>query len=229
VQLEGRLASFPLRELIEMVAYSSVKGMLEVRTPALAAQLYFRDGVPSHAVAGELRGIDAVGLMFEQQDGDFRFYAGSEPDDDTLWMEAPDLIARGEQLARRWAPLRPLFPSMTCVPALDARADRTKVQISEDIWPVLSVVDGKRNILAIAEMFGVECHQVCTALATLHQSGLIRITMPDDPASPQAAGAESQQGKRGFFERLIERTLEEEARNPDSRYAPPEQRYVESD
>ena len=56
MQLEGNLNQLSLRELIEMITYASVKGMLEVRVPGLVAQLYFSDGQPCHAAAGDLRG-----------------------------------------------------------------------------------------------------------------------------------------------------------------------------
>jgi Domain of unknown function (DUF4388) len=227
VQLEGNLAQLSLRELIEMITYSSVKGMLEVHDSDLTAQLYFSDGQPCHAIAGDLRGIDAVGRMFEMHDASFRFYAGSQAEDETLWYESSDLIRRGEDLARGWARIRPLIPSHLLVPSLTESGTAPRVQLDTDLWPVLAAVDGQRSILAISEQLGSELYSVCSALAALKQQGLVTIDPPSVQPMPPSTPAPQQ--KQGFFERLIERTLEEDAQNPGSRYAPPEQRYVETE
>ena len=60
MQLDGNLDKFPLRELIEMVVYSSVTGVLELRAGGDIGRLFFRDGQPYHASAGERVGIGAV-------------------------------------------------------------------------------------------------------------------------------------------------------------------------
>ena len=49
MQLDGNLNKFPLRELIEMVVYSSVTGVLELRAGTDIGQIFFRDGQPYHA------------------------------------------------------------------------------------------------------------------------------------------------------------------------------------
>lgn len=229
VQLEGRLALFPFRELIEMVLYSSVKGMLAVHSGELTAQIYFRDGQPTHACAAELRGIAAVARVFELSDGDFHFYAGSEPDDQTIWLDPHDLIERSEQMARQWAPLRPHIPALTWIPVLISGANTASIQIGEGIWPVLAAVDGQRTIMLIADELRLDHYDVCGALVVLKHKGLITIGAPTVPQPQTGVPAAPAASKRGFFERLIERTLEEEAQNPGSRYAPPEKRYVESE
>lgn len=229
MQLEGRLALFPLRELIEMVVYSSVRGMLEVRSDDLTAQIYFRDGQPTHAHAAELRGIAAVARVFELSDGDFRFYAGSEPSDQTIWLDPHEMINRSEQMARQWAALRPHIPALTWVPVLVSGTNTANIQIGEGTWPVLAAVDGQRSITMIADELRLDHYDVCSALVALKHKGLITITLPADSKSAAGESASPAATKRGFFERLIERTLEEEAQNPGSRYAPPEKRYVESD
>jgi hypothetical protein len=229
VQLEGHLAVFPLRELIEMILYSSVQGMLEVHSNELTAQIYFRDGQPTHACAGELRGIAAVARLFELPDGDFRFYSGSEPDNQTIWLDPHDLIERSEQMARQWAPLRPHIPALTWIPVLISGANMPSINIGEKIWPVLAAVDGQRAIMVIADELRLDYYDVCSALVVLKNKGMITIMAPTVPLPQANVSATPTASKRGFFERLIDRTLEEEAQNPGSRYAPPEKRYVESE
>src|SRR5215210_7103856 len=87
VQLDGNLDKFPLRELIEMVVYSSVTGVLELRTGTDIGRIFFRDGQPYHASAGELVGLEAVAALFEERDSPFRFVADQITNAGTLWLD----------------------------------------------------------------------------------------------------------------------------------------------
>jgi hypothetical protein len=230
LQLEGRLSQFPLRELIEMVVYSSVKGLLELRAGDELAVLYFSDGAPCCARAGGYNGLEAVGYMFELPDADFRFYAGSESESDNIWMDPWELMESAEHLARSWAPLRPHIPSLEAVPVLEPAAASDGVQINDTFWPVLSAVDGQRSVLAITRHVHYSLLDVCMALVSLKQKGLITIRpmAPRTVAQPVVLQAHANQSA-GYFEKLIARTLEQEAQNPDSRYAPPQQGDQASD
>jgi hypothetical protein len=231
VQLEGHLAIVPLAELIEMIIYSSVTGMLELRCTTTTATLYFRDGQPIHAETPELRGMDAVGFMFEQSEGEFQFFAGTETDAESIWVDSLDVVTQGERLAKRWKPLRAHIPSLKWVPALLPHTSN-QIQIGHDHWSVLAAVDGLRNVAEIAEHLHIDLYDTCVALATLGQRGLITIgEAPSRPLSDTLglSGEPTRSNKGSFLDRLIEKTLEEEARKPVSRYAPPEKRYVESD
>jgi hypothetical protein len=231
LQLEGRLSQFPLRELIEMVVYSSVKGLLELRASGELALLYFDDGVPCHARAGGYIGVEAVGLMFELPDADFRFYAGSTPDSENVWMDPLELIENAEHLAHSWQPPRQHIPSFELVPMLVQNAAVDSVQISDTTWPVLSAVDGQRSVADIAEHVRYTLLDVCAALVEFKHKGLITFESQRRASSAQAGmvgGASQGDERSGFFEKLIARTLEQEAKNPDSRYAPPQNRYQPS-
>ena len=100
MQLEGTLDTFPLRELIEMVVYSSVTGVLNVEIGSGIGRLYFRDGQPYHALAGDQSGINAVCAMFEQTHSRFSFAAGDVSDNRCGWIVG--MIEHGEELARLW-------------------------------------------------------------------------------------------------------------------------------
>lgn len=221
MQLDGHIEQFPLRELIEMVVYSSVKGLLELRTSSDYALLYFTDGTPCYAQAGPYFGLEAVGYMFELRDASFRFYANSEPETQNLWMDALELIESAEHLAASWAPLRPHIPSMDAVPVLAPRINMDTVQINDAYWPVLSSIDGQRSINRIAETLRYNLLDVCIAVVALKQQGLILIHEAPALPAPRSEAAPADARAEGYFEKLIARTLEEEAQKPNSRYAPP--------
>lgn len=215
VELEGTIGTFSLRELVEMVVYSSVTGVLEVGDGDSAGRLFFRDGLPYDAICNELGGFDAAALLFNSDGMPFRFLAGHTSANETLWMDPWELIERGEERARQWAYLQPYIPSVEWVPSLRTTAASDHVHISETAWPMLSVVDGQRSVVEIAEHLDLALVDVCHALAKLVEQKLLMLH-PPAPALlelklPRASLAPVPE-EGGFFERLIAKTLEEERR-----------------
>lgn len=230
MQLDGNLNKFPLRELIEMVVYSSVTGVLELRAGTDIGQIFFRDGQPYHAAAGQRMGMDAITVMFEERDSPFRFVADREAEASTLWIDPWELIERGEAQARQWARVRTFIPNLECVPALRGNPATTQIHISETVWPVLSAVDSQRNVIEIATYLNLVLLDACVALADLVEQGLIEIRRsfaapagslfaPPSAAVAQKAppqpGEVAPQSTPGFLERLLADAQAEEQRRPD--------------
>jgi hypothetical protein len=227
VQLDGNLNKFPLGELIEMVVYSSVTGVLELRAGADIGRIFFRDGQPYHAAAGERAGMDAVAAMFEERDSPFRFVADREAEESTLWLDPWDLIERGEAQARQWSRIRAFIPNLECIPALRGTPSANQIHISETVWPVLAAVDGQRNVSEIAGFLNLVLLDACVALADMIEQGLIEIRRPAlvppgslfaPPATrpaPSAAPEAETRTSAGFLERLLADAQAEEQRRPD--------------
>jgi hypothetical protein len=214
VNLEGTIGTFSLRELVEMIVYSSVTGVLVVGDGEGAGRLFFRDGLPYDALCNGMGGFDAAALLFNSDGLPFRFLAGPTSPGETLWMDPWELIERGEERARQWAHLQPYIPGVDWVPMLRTTAVTDHVHISEETWPVLSAVDGQRDVTAIAEHLDVAVVDVCQALAKLVEQKLLIMRAPQ-PAAPEPDARPEEpepQDEGGFFERLIARTLEEERR-----------------
>jgi hypothetical protein len=200
VQLDGKLGQFSLHELIEMIVYSSVAGVLEIGSGERRGRIFFRDGLPYHAAYGDCVGFDAVCKMFQRRADPFRFVAGEVCSDDTLALDPWDMIERAEQHALLWERVLPRIPSVGWIPTL-CTTNAEHIQISESVWPVLSAVDGQRNVAAIAAFLNVAVLDVCLALISLLDQGLIMIKQPL-PAllTPRPSGHAP---ASGFFERLI--------------------------
>ena len=230
MQLDGNLNKFPLRELIEMVVYSSVTGVLELRAGADIGQIFFRDGQPYHAAAGERAGMDAVAAMFEERDSPFRFVADREAEGSTLWIDPWELIERGEAQARQWLRVRSFIPNTDCVPTLRGAPAANQIHISETVWPVLAAVDGRRNVSEIAVYLNLVLLDACVALADLVEQGLIDIQRPravptsalfapptaaQQPRTQQQPSEAAPRSNAGFLERLLADAQAEEQRRPD--------------
>lgn len=232
MQLEGTLDKFPLRELIEMVIYSSVTGVLELRVGAEIGRLFFRDGRPYHALSGERAGIDAVTAMFEERDAPFRFVADRDSAEMTLWMDPWEMLDRGEAQALKWAAVRQHIASVDCVPTLLGGPPSGQIQISESAWPVLAAVDGQRTIREIAEHLNWVLFDTCTALVSLMIGDLIALqpARPSlfepyaapgasldrtvEPSSTDQPAAEQPHAEPGFLERMLAEAQAKEQQRP---------------
>jgi Domain of unknown function (DUF4388) len=219
VQLEGTLTKFPLRELIEMIVYSSVAGVLELRIGDRVARLFFDDGRPYHADVGDCTGFDAVCRMFEERDAMFRFVAGPVAGDETLWLDPWELIERAQRQAELWLSVRPRIPNLAWIPALRSAAGADHIHINETTWPVLAAVDGRRSVAEIADDLGFAPIDVCVALLNLLDQGLVTMMparlAPLDPRSPPSQpAAESTRSGPGFFDRMLAQAQAEERERP---------------
>jgi hypothetical protein len=220
VQLEGTLDKFPLRELIEMVVYSSVTGVLELRVDKEIGQIFFGEGQPYHAVFGHHTGMEAICALFEQRNALFRFVSETESSASSLWLDPWELIERGEQQARLWVSVRPRIPTLDWVPALVASRG-AGVHIDESVWPVLAAVDGQRSVGAIAERLNLMPIDTCVALISLLDQGMITIRHPrpaplEPRPVPKGQEASSERSATpGFLERLLADAQSQDPPRPD--------------
>lgn len=232
MQLDGTLDKFPLRELIEMVTYSSVTGVLEVHLGAEVGQIFFNDGRPYHAIAGLHTGIDATAAMFEAQNAPFRFVADKEHAESTLWQDSWEIIERSEELSSKWLDIRARIPNLKSVPHLCDDPAIGQIQISDTTWPVLAAIDGARTIEQIAEHLNLVLLDCCIALVALLDRGLITIqapkshdqlphlTLPPPTSAPPVTPApvdrpSTSRPPSGFLERLLAEAQAREQARPD--------------
>lgn len=225
MQLEGSLSQFPLRELIEMAVYSSVSGVLEVQVGDDVGRIFFRDGLPQHVELSGLQGVDAIGRMFAEPDAPFRFLADSAPVPPTLWMDPWEIIELAEHQAQTWAMVRPHVPALGAIPTLRMPLQRAQSLVSEDVGPLLALIDGRRSIPVIAQELAVTLIDVYVGIASLVQQQIVALAppSPSQTAPPSEPVSEKGEKRDGFFERLIARALEEERRKSEPRQSEPRQ------
>jgi len=98
-----------------------------------------------------------------------------------------------------WARIRPLVPSLECVPHLRPQLRGAQVQINETAWPVLAAVDGQRNVQDLADYLGYATIDVAHALHELLDRGLITLETPH----ARSFVAPEPTPVSGFFGRLL--------------------------
>lgn len=213
MKLEGSLDTFPIRELIDMVVYSSVTGVLNIYGPGEAGHLYFRDSVLYHVERRPAVGVDALAELIELARGNFSFVSDAVSDQESLYGPLVSQLQAAEQLAARWRQIRPYVPSLDMIPLLVVARDAAARRISPAVHTVLAAVDGKASLRQIAASLGWSEVDIAEAVAQMSLDGLVELQAIRRPGglTPGAHSAhDSGHGGEGIFDRILART----ARDP---------------
>ena len=196
MDIYGRLASFPLPDLLNLCVETMISGMLTIAVGDDRYSLYFREGHLYHATGPDEEGYAAVWPLFEISDAPYHFSIGTRERSQTISDVTPAVLARARQLAHDWARLRPFVGGPGVVPLLTEPPTVDHVQINEEDWPVLSCIDGQRTISGIAQLAAIDEIAVCYSLLQLQERGLVEIqcarsqvatpTRPGGVSHPQA-------------------------------------------
>lgn len=199
VKLEGSLATFPLRELIDMVTFSSVTGVLNIYESGKAGHLFFRDGALYHAERGAARGIDALAELLAVDEAFFSFVSDIVAEDESLWGAPHYFLQSAERAANRWRQIRPYVPDLERTPRLLVAPEWIERHVNPAHHPLLALVDGRLTLRDIAARLSWAAIDVAEIAAQLLLDGVIELTSaspePPDPAPPAR--------QSGLFDRLL--------------------------
>ena len=82
--LSGNLAEFPLLRLLETLMGAARGGALFIEHPHLAGCIYLSGGLPVHAEAGSLRGLEALELLAGVRSAPFRFESETQTQEQSI-------------------------------------------------------------------------------------------------------------------------------------------------
>jgi hypothetical protein len=207
VKLEGTTDIFSIRELIEMVTYSTVTGALNIYGGSTAGSIYFRDGRMVHVSCGNAAGLDALTELFIQHGANFTFVSDTRCEEETVWGDAHFLMHSAEQLAARWHIVRPVVPSLELVP----RLTRPREQLQRHLLPaenmLLQLIDGTVSLRIISERLQWSPIDVCEVTAELVQAGVIELSGNGSGGnSASHRNGSAAHARPGLFDRVISTT-----------------------
>lgn len=209
MKLEGTLALFPLGELIEMVVYSSVTGVLNIYGGAGApGSLYFRDGVLYHVERDVSEGITALAELFELSQANFAFVSDVTSERESLWGALSQHLLTAERLAARWRQLRAYVPNLDLIPLLLVTSEAALRRIGPAHHAVFKAIDGQSNLRQITVGLGWAEIDVAEAIVQMSVDGLIelRSPRPSPAAEPAEPVASVPCGRGGLFDRMRAQT-----------------------
>lgn len=204
MKLEGTLQTFPLRELIDMIIYSSVTGVLNLHAAESVGHIYFRDGRLYHADHCEMRGVESLAAMFDLPPAArFAFISDLTIDEESIWGDAEFHLQSAERTAVRWRHVRPMVRGLGLVPKMLLAPEAALTRAGPSYQRLITVVDGRQSLHQIAEQLGWADLDVAEAAARLIQAGVLELGEAEHASEPVAAIDEPlHRGDGGLFSRL---------------------------
>jgi hypothetical protein len=228
VKLEGSIETFSLRELIDMVVYSSVTGALTISGPGAQGRLYFRDGTLYHVERGPAQGVDALAELLELGTGTFTFASNLSAEAVSLWGGLSHHLQMAERMAARWRMVRPYIPHLDLTPMLLFARETALRRAGAAHQPVLLAIDGQASLRQLAADLGWAEIDLAEAVVQMTLDGLIDLRNQPRSETPQSDDTEAASSS-GLFDRLLTRgspahriTAETELARPAAENRPPE-------
>lgn len=195
---QGSLAELHLPDIIQLISVSGKTGVFHLTNGHMQGEIYLHDGKIVHASIDDVSGEEAVYALAIWNQGDFRFDPGTATPHRTITKSNTNLLMEAARRLDEWRVLSKKVPSVDWVPeflTLDNREGQINLNTSE--WMILSKIDGRRSVKAIAGECSVSVFDVAKILYGLVAAGLIGLKEPSGseprpaarPAAPAAAPA----------------------------------------
>lgn len=200
MKLEGSLDTFPLRELVDMIVYSSVTGALNIYGPGAQGRLYFSEGTLYHVERGPAQGVEALAELLEHHSGTFAFVSDVKVEAESLWGSLAHHMQTAERMATRWRQVRPYVPHLDLTPSLLMTREAALRRIGPAHQPVLAAIDGQASLRQIAADLGWAAIDIAEAAVQMTVDSVIDLRSPRAGAAPEAPPEGQHPG--GIFDRI---------------------------
>jgi len=192
---QGSLAELHLPDIIQLVSVSGKTGVFHLTEGLQRGEIFLQEGRIVHAELGSLAGEEAVYALATWKQGEFRFDSGERAPRQTIQKSNTSLLMEAARRLDEWRVLSKKIPSMELVPEFVILENREgQINLNTMEWLLLSKIDGKRSVRAIATAAGLSVFDAAKLLYGLVATGLIRLkdpSAPRTPAPPAAAPAPS--------------------------------------
>jgi hypothetical protein len=189
---QGSLAELHLPDIIQLVSVSGKTGVFHLTEGPQKGEIFLQEGRIVHAELGPLVGEEAVYALATWKQGEFRFDSGETAPRQTIQKSNTSLLMEAARRLDEWRVLSKKIPSMELVPEFVILENREgQINLNTMEWLLLSKIDGKRSVRAIATAAGLSVFDAAKLLYGLVATGLIRLKDPSAPptAAPVAAEA----------------------------------------
>lgn len=103
---EGNLSNLQMPNVLQSIAMSRGSGRLEVENESEQAFIFFLEGVPVHSVSRGLEGESSFIELVSWEEGEFRFYQGSNCEQKTIRRRMETLLMEGSTLDDQYKALK---------------------------------------------------------------------------------------------------------------------------
>ena len=155
MSFQGSLAELALPDVIQLVSSSGKTGCFHLTDGTVKGQIYILEGRIVHAQVEDLSGEEAVYQLAIWSRGEFFFETGATMAANTITKTNTNLLMEAARRLDEWRVLQRKVPSMDLIPEFvipEGREGQINLNTSE--WLILSKIDGRRSIKAIANASG---------------------------------------------------------------------------
>lgn len=185
MSFQGSLSELPLPDVVQLVSSSGKTGCFHLTDGDIKGQIYIHEGKIVHAQVEDLSGEEAVYQLAIWSKGEFFFETGAAVAANTITKTNTNLLMEAARRLDEWRVLQKKVPSMDLVPEFvipEGREGQINLNTSE--WLILSKIDGRRSIKAIANASSHSTFDACKILYGLIATNLIRLKEPAAAPAP---------------------------------------------
>jgi hypothetical protein len=191
--LQGTFDVLPFADVLELLAGRTATGRLHVRSRATGANIFLDKGRLVGAEVGEHTSAspedvqgrlhDVCFELLEADRGSFEF----NPDltgmgVSTIDLEVGEVLDSARTQLEEWRKIQTVVPSLDVHPGLVPELPADEVTLSRTQWRVLSALDSRRSVRAVARLLDLSDYKVSQTLKSLIEVGVVELDAVVRPA-----------------------------------------------
>lgn len=185
MSFQGSLKELHLPDVIQLVSVSGKSGSFRLEREGHEGFIYLESGRMVHATLGKLSGEEAIYVLATWNEGVFRFNPGDGAPEKTITKSNTNVLMEAARRIDEWRVLSKRVPSLDRIPRFQVpEGKQGQINLNTQEWLILSKINGKASIDAIADNLGLSTFDVAKLLYGLVTMGLIVLDEPPPKAAP---------------------------------------------
>jgi hypothetical protein len=192
--LHGTFDVLSFADVLQLLGRNHMTGRLHLRSRSIGANVYIEDGQLVGADVGEHSTNSAFDVrsrleeicfeLLEAERGSFEFTP------DTVGMgpamvnlEVDEVLEAARRRMVDWREIQEVIPSLDLHPHVLDSLPADEVTLSKERWRMVTAIDGRRSIRAIARSVGFTEYDTCRMVKSLMDDGIVELVGPQLAAS----------------------------------------------
>jgi hypothetical protein len=187
--LQGTFDVLSFADVLHLLGRNRMTGRLHLRSRSMGANVYIDDGQLVGADLGEHSTNSAADVhsrleeicfeLLEAERGSFEFTpdtVGMGPA--TVNLDVDAVLDQARKRLDEWRDVQAVIPSLELHPHVVDSLPADEVTLSRERWRLVTAIDGRRSIRAIARSVGLTEYDTCRMVKSLMDEGIVELIGP---------------------------------------------------
>jgi hypothetical protein len=187
--LQGTFDVLSFADVLHLLGRNRMTGRLHLRSRSMGANMYIDDGQLVGADVGEHSTNSASDVqsrleeicfeLLEAERGSFEFTpdaVGMGPA--MVNLEVEEALEAARRRLADWRNIQAIIPSLDLHPRVVDTLPADEVTLSKERWRMVTAIDGRRSIRAIARSAGFTEYDTCRMVKSLMDDGIVELAGP---------------------------------------------------